>query len=658
MHIHPTGKTKGTQNQVRDRFPRGFAEFYRSKRLIEELRQQIAVLEAKLRSLSVCSFCARSLQQQPDRPSPLRDTVKRDTKEEDSDELVESFRQVTIEGIKSKFYGSASPYALLSNAIEEKYLGRPPPTVTSYSRRRLYWELLPVSRYARPRERYDQHYVYPASDLIDSLLELYFVNVHPIFPCLHRPSFERAVAEGLHLKDTRFGATLLAVLAIAARYSDDHRVFVDGETSLSSGWKFVVQVEIFGKCVEPTIHDVEFCFVIYLVCSTMHNAARRSHYRYMQGLGIRWLQHHEYHRKRAGHEFEDELWNRVFWCFFIIDRMVSAFVGRPPTMRMEDYDLEPLLEVDDEYWEQGFMQPPGVPSLLSYFACFIRLSELLGDTQRLYAPKKRKIRMGWTGSDWEQGTVAELDSAMNDFFDSIPAHLRRDPNGRGVFLDQSVTLHAMYYHIQIMIHRPYIRSQSPLAEPSLSICLRAARSTLYILNIWMDRLINRLPFPWVQNFAFTSAVVLLLNIFGSKRAGLPMDPVKDLALVATALEILKVAEQRSHTAGRLGDLLHELQSSLDGPAPGHEVNLGAGGLSEPSMVFGDLGNAPSTDFSGTTMNEVYAPQHGQSFEPGMSIEQLLAATDPAWDDSGDVSSGTLLDNEFMSSWMAAPTNFM
>lgn len=40
-------------------------------------------------------------------------------------------------------------------------------------------------------------------------------------------------------------------------------------------------------------------------------------------------------------------------------------------------------EVDDEYWEneqdpeQAFKQPPGKPSLLSYFVCFIKLNQIL-----------------------------------------------------------------------------------------------------------------------------------------------------------------------------------------------------------------------------------------------------------------------------------------
>ncbi|KAJ7741999.1 fungal-specific transcription factor domain-containing protein [Mycena maculata] len=619
-----------TVNPTRQRGP--------TSKLVADLRREIAELKARLRSLSVCSQCTQPLPQQ-DVTRPLRDTAKGGkaiTREDD--ELVESFHRISIEGIQGKVFGPASTYALLSSALKkEKYLGRP----LKVSRRQVYWEPLPWDQ-----ELYEKqpHFVYPASDLIDSLLELYFTNVHPIFPVLHRPSFERDVAEGLYFTDIKFGATLLAVLAVASRYSDDPRVFIDGETALSSGYKFIAQVNIFVQCLclELAIYDVQLCFLlaVYSLGTSAPQAAW-----YHMGVGIRSLQHWCSHdRKRTDDKFDEELWNRVFWCFFALDRMVAAFVGRPPAIHTDDYDIDPLLEVDDECWERGFTQPLERPSLLSYFACFLRLCEILGDTlHRLYASKRLKTRMGWIGTDWEQDTVAELDSAMNDFFDSIPAHLRRDPNGQGVFLDQSTTLHVMYYYIQIMIHRPYIQKQSPLAGPSLAICTRAARSALSVASIWMNRQ-HRSPLPWLQNFVFVSAVVLLLNTFGSKGAGHPVDA--DNAQVTTALKFLKFAELRTHRAGRLWDLIHELQS-LDGPAARDEVNPGAGGWSgfvDPSLFAANL---PPADVSGFV-----DAQRRESFEPGVSIEQLLAETDPAWDHS------PFLDNETMSTWIAAPTNLM
>lgn len=67
----------------------------------------------------------------------------------------------------------------------------------------------------------------PPSDLVDSLVNLYFERFHPLTPILHRPSFERSLQEGKHLHDNAFKSTVFAVLAVASRFSDDPRALQD-----------------------------------------------------------------------------------------------------------------------------------------------------------------------------------------------------------------------------------------------------------------------------------------------------------------------------------------------------------------------------------------------------------------------------------------------
>lgn len=108
------------------------------------------------------------------------------------------------------------------------------------------------------------------------------------------------------------------------------------------------------------------------------------------------------------------------------------------------YDLDMPVEVDDEYWEHpdpamAFRQPPGKPSLISAFNTFIRLNVLLSMALRTivciswpflhcsdvvvqYAINKSKILLGFGGEKWEQHIVAELDSALNQWVDSVPEH--------------------------------------------------------------------------------------------------------------------------------------------------------------------------------------------------------------------------------------------
>ena len=120
------------------------------------------------------------------------------------------------------------------------------------------------------------------------------------------------------------------------------------------------------------------------------------------------------------------------------------------------------------------------------------------------------------GQQWEQQIVPELDSALNQWVDSVPDHrsshtfpstiniytfsVRWDPNRKEDNLfNQSISLYAACYHVQISIHRTFIPSPnkpSPLLFPSLTICTNAARSCSHVIYIQRKRK-NRPP-PQIQ----------------------------------------------------------------------------------------------------------------------------------------------------------------
>ncbi|KAJ7680543.1 fungal-specific transcription factor domain-containing protein [Mycena polygramma] len=688
---------------------------------VEELKQQLSVLEAKLRtvhpdSVPVASTSASISVIKYSPPADATPTPPPLPEEDLShDELSERFRQFSLGSLNNRFFGSSSGFMLVKNAmtVKEDYLGRP---MVPQFRRAEFWNMRPWEK--GPHEDTPK-YIFPDRDLMTSLINLYFLNVHPTLPVLHRPTFERSLAEGLHYDDFRFGATVLAVLAVASRYSDDPRVFVAGANStLSSGWKFFNQVQVIRKSLfdEPSIYEVQLYCLITLF--TLGTSSPQASWLYL-GLGIRFIQERgEHRRKRDGTKFtaEIELWKRAFWCLLSLDRTVCSFLGRPSAVHVEDYDVELPLEVDDEYWdhpdpEQAFRQPAGKPSLLTYFICHIRLCEILGSTlRRLYASNKSRALMGLTGSNWEQRAVAELDSAMNEFLGSLPDHLRWDPDRTGVFFDQSAVLHAMYYNLQITIHRPYIHQPGDLAFPSLAICTSAARSSIHVTDLWLNR-VQHIALPHVQTGIFISGIVLLLNLFGVKRAGLPIDVGKELAHVSTAMRILKFHETRWQTAGRLWELLQELQS-WDGPPPakyvpkepkppeaGPPLEIDPANMcpskrkileeTETSMFTGvtsdAVQNISATVYSPVTDELSPHPMHSQQptmdlwhdmppMNPGtnitaqQTIEQLLAATadyDNAtglaksvdhWSDTTGLAN-MMVDDELMNMWNSAPVSF-
>ncbi|KAF7369298.1 Zn(2)-C6 fungal-type domain-containing protein [Mycena venus] len=461
-------------------------------------------------------------------------------------------------------------------------------------------------------------------------------------PILHRPSFERSIAEGLHLTDMEFGGTLLSVLAVASTRKTP-RVFVNGQT-LSSGSKFVNQIRFRRRFFDPTIYEVQMYGLLTLFCCRIIGTSSLLVLSRTQFL---MSQRTHIIRKPDGHKLnaEDELWKRAFWSFVALERMCCLFTGRPMSLHTDDYDVDLPLEVDDEYWDRGFVQPLGKPSQLSYTVCYSRICEILGDTyRRVYASKKAKIRMGWD-AEWEQRAVADFDSSMNDYLDSVPPHLRWDPENppEGTFFDQSAALHIAYNYILITMHRKYIQNTSVPSVPSLSICATSARAIIHTADVWLKKR-QRVPLPIIITAVFVSGVILALYALGTKQAGLPN---KDLVQVATAMEILKFAESRSQPAGRLWELLGEIWSFDDPLPPPNKNEIDS---IDPAKLS-TLVQQPQLEQSCNFWNSILASDQSLEPAPEMSLEQLLA------DANGLGPMDRLLHDDFLSMWMAAPTNF-
>ncbi|KAJ7650987.1 fungal-specific transcription factor domain-containing protein [Roridomyces roridus] len=600
---------------------------------VEELKQKVADLEAKLArsplqsTFDTSSESHSSVSEEPEKESVV---VPQEAEEDISEELTERFRNWQICNgffrFQHRVFASASNANLLKIAlsVRERYLGRP----STDLKRPIYWTQFPWEKdFCSQRTTY----VYPPRDLLNQLVELYFTKVHPTFPILHSNSFRKDITDGLHLTDTKFGAVVLAVLALASRHCDDPRVMVNGAT-LSSGWPFVAQVRILPDLLEPVVYDAQF----YSLMTLYSLGGSTPHLLWMYlGLAVRVIQYRgHYIRVRGGPmKIEEELWNRAFWSVFILDGLVSSLPGRPPTLHLEEFDADPPLEVDDEYWENGFVQPLGKPSALSFFVHLVRLFEILAKAmRRLYNSKRLKASMAWT-IDQEEESIAELDSLMNSFLNALPPHLRWDTanaEGDTVFFDQSALLHAKYYWLQLTIHRQAIQKETLQAEPSRFICLTAARSALGVADVWMSR-------SWscasilLQNVVFVSAMILLLNFYAHKRTGVYIDPRKDLAQVAAATALLKACETRWQSGGRLWELIQELLS-LDG----HLTAQIPPPIQDPSDAVAD------------------GVEPGSGFRPGTSIEDLLSETEAAaneWSRSTE-----LFDTELMSLWFAAPAN--
>ncbi|KZV94714.1 hypothetical protein EXIGLDRAFT_748493 [Exidia glandulosa HHB12029] len=486
--------------------------------------------------------------------------------------------------VDKRFHGKSSGVMLVQAAVDFK---------REYSGIDIFKDSLPASRRAEfwtpspwefrhERKVEEQHHDFnlPPPDLLEKLVDVYFAKINIYLPLLHRGLFQQQLREGLHTEDDHFTAIVLLVCACSARFINDERVLLEPDQLHSAGWKYFEQVEPFRrfKISAPRLFDlqIQVLSVMFLAGTSSPHASWT-----IVGIGIRMAQDVGAHRNKVYKDkpnLDDELWKRAFWILVSLDRTTSASFGRPCAIQDEDFDLDLPLEVDDDCWDLTppdhplkHPQPPGRPSVVAFFVCHMKLSQILAFALRtIYSINKSKILLGFVGPQWEQHIVAELDSALNKWIDSVPDHLRWDPGREDVrWFDQSALLYCAYYHLQILIHRPFIPSPkkpSPLSFPSLAICTNAARSCSHVLDTQMRR--SNVVMPWQCVSAFTSGIVLLLNIWGVKKSATSPDAASQMQDVHKCMNVLSQVEKRWHAAGRLWDILCELASVRDFPLPG------------------------------------------------------------------------------------------
>ncbi|KAJ7091111.1 fungal-specific transcription factor domain-containing protein [Mycena epipterygia] len=433
---------------------------------------------------------------------------------------------------------------------------------------------IPISRNRRqefleawlvPAENDVPQYTFPDPDLLPVLVALYFKEVNCYSPVLHRPTFDRKVADKLHLHDHRFAATLLMVCSLGARHSDDPRVILEDEDDFgSAGYKWYRQVRVIPEHLvyKPDLYELQTIALSAIYLQVLSPAAASWN---QIGFGLRRALDVGAHRHRieAHPTAENEQWKRVV--LLCLEWQAGTYTGRPIAMHDQDFDQDLPLDCDDEYWDLpqplNFKQPEGKPSVISFFICRAKLLEIeAAVATTIYSPRKAKDLYG-RPSPTDAQIIVTFDSALNSWLSDVPEHLRWDPDCKNdLHFNQSAQLYSDFYAVQILLHRPYIpvplEASRPDALPSFAICTNAARSCARIFDALNNR--GMLLRPDMLPAAFSAGIVLLLNTWSGKRSGFAYNPSKELDYVYTCLKLITAAETRYRAAGRYTEVLNRL----------------------------------------------------------------------------------------------------
>ncbi|KAJ6490649.1 hypothetical protein C8R47DRAFT_454801 [Mycena vitilis] len=503
--------------------------------------------------------------------SPKSDAVEQ-TQEDpgfvvDIQKLPEHLKRITVDAADHRFYGKNSSLSFVKVAMEARRENGQ--LVVPRATRPMYWG-------PQPWEIYPEPYVsqnFPPPDLLAHLVDVYFTQINIFFLILHRPTFEKSLASGLHLRDQQFGAIVLAVCALGGKNSPDKRVFLDGTLGeLSAGWQWFRQIRrpFSGRVVKATtLYELQLCC---LYTAFQHTGSDMESCWLLSGIGILHAQDIGADRLVCGPAsltIENELLKRSCYFLSVLDSVVSACFGRPRVAVAGECDLARPLPVDDEYWENpdpelAFKQPAGKPSLAEYQIAYINLTKVF-----TFSWRKSGAPQDYTGTKiLEPETVAELDSRLNQWAGELPEHLLWNPYQEDpIFFEQSAALYASFYHVQILVHRPFIQGGATNASTlkSLAICTNAARSCSTVADVKSRR--GFMPSHHFVKAVFDSAVVLLLNVCGGSRSGLSIDIEREMEDVYKCMKLLRQTEARWQNAGRFYDILCELMNASSLPLP-------------------------------------------------------------------------------------------
>ncbi|KAJ3762912.1 fungal-specific transcription factor domain-containing protein [Lentinula raphanica] len=566
-----------------------------------------------------------------------------DSDDIDTNTISEDFKHLSLYHSRPRHYGMSSNFVLAQTLLEVDFqhdldIG----LLLKRFERPLFWTINPWQREV-PFMTPDTPLVFPDSELLQNLISIYFSEFDPYLPLLHRETFEQSIKDGLHLRERCFGKVVLAVCALASRYSNDPRNMISGAPcpEHSLGWPWFRQVAVVQTTSfidPPRVYNLQL-FVLSVVFLQGTTTSESSWI--IIGTAIRLAEAIGVHRKSPGpgrpRTIERELWNRAFWALVNIDVTVSMFLGRPRATTFDDFDLELPAECDQEYWEnhedpdKNFVQPAGKPSVMSFWIHYTKLQQIAAAVHRLIYPiKKLDVwrRMGITGRTWHQRAVMEIDSLLNQWIDNVPEHVKWDPNRKDpVFRQQSVILYTTYYWVQVQVHKAFIPrpgQESILTFPSLAICANAARYCIHASELQSPK-IPVLPI-YVLNTLFSAGIVLLLKLWRAKHApDVGEETAQELAALSKCFDLLSDFSQRFQSAGRFIDILHAIISvgQLSPELQDARSKLGPTGGTEQEIHSSSASLDPSAGYPHTVPNVPEHPQNQSTHPVGDPLADLM-----------------------------------
>ncbi|ORX98802.1 hypothetical protein K493DRAFT_257895 [Basidiobolus meristosporus CBS 931.73] len=405
------------------------------------------------------------------------ETVDSSLSESDDDELNSNLNSLTLEDRnRCKYFGPSSGLYLLnqgklykdSTLFEQTYVRAP----GGSSNPDIEFELM-----------CDPSIDFLTPEMLNQLLEIYFDKAHPYLPIFHKGDFLNRVRNN----EKPLAILLNAALAVACVHSGNSELYANPAKVGSPGDVFFNRAK---NLLDKQYRVSQVTTVQALVLMSM---VAGDGWLFL-GMAIRMAQDIGLHRHmkkptRGNMSFiEMENRKRAWWGCFVMDRWISAILGRPISIDENDFDTKVIYTGEEEpisyksssspssSQEHSSPQPANSDISLRYFVQLTKLSSIFGRVLKtVYAVRS-------SSSSKVVSVLIDLNKALCAWKTALPSEFNYDPQKtNSPFAD---VLYTYYYGILILLNRPFLPKMDQVTNledhPALNICTRAANMITYI----------------------------------------------------------------------------------------------------------------------------------------------------------------------------------
>ncbi|CAK7231815.1 hypothetical protein SBRCBS47491_008057 [Sporothrix bragantina] len=354
---------------------------------------------------------------------------------------------------------------------------------------------------------------FPDLETAERFLDIYFSTIHVAYPFLPRDLFMQTyrayiASDRQTVPSDTWLATLYILFAIGACYNTASggmaiQAKQGNDTLHEQYYRHALSLASGAETPERSVSQVSFllaqCFYLLAVCrtdtcwTTLGLAVRIA-----QSIGLHVDADATRPRSRLKPKYTQtlafrnaELRRRVWYCIYVLDRLLALQLGRPPAIhdegchlrlpsRLGDGDIHWLGGDGDDNSVSTPVQPPldpATPTVGDYFLCMISLSRIIGHVLRdLYSPRAGNDSNSIDNNDndtssdiltdWLLPSTKRLDRQLLEWRRTLPRKLRFDfghafdntaaSSTAAVFKRQRNMLAIKFHHLRAVIHRPYL----------------------------------------------------------------------------------------------------------------------------------------------------------------------------------------------------------